>query len=342
MMLEDARAPVVVTHDAPRATLLPTGTRAVASLDAVASARRDAPGAARSVTPDNLAYVIFTSGSTGRPKGVMIEHRNVANFFAGDGRGARRRRARACGSRVTSISFDISVLELFWTLARGFKVVVQEERRRGEPSRPRERPSARGAARAPMDFSLFYFAADAGRGAGDAYRLLLEGAKFADEHGFAAVWTPERHFHAFGGLYPNPAVTSAAVAAVTERIGIRAGSVVLPLHNPIRVRGGVVGGRQPLATVASGCRSRPAGTPATSRSRPTTSRERRELMAQGHRDRPRALARRGGALPGAATGSEVDVRIFPPPVQREPPHLDHRRRLRRDVRDGRAAWAPTS
>ena len=69
----------------------------------------------------------------------------------------------------------------------------------------------------------------------DRYRLLLEGARFADRHGFAAVWTPERHFHAFGGLYPNPAVTGAALAAITERIGIRAGSVVLPLHNPIRV-----------------------------------------------------------------------------------------------------------
>ena len=52
--------------------------------------------------------------------------------------------------------------------------------------------------------------------------------------GFAAVWTPERHFHAFGGLYPNPAVTSAAIAAMTTRVKIRAGSCVLPLHHPIR------------------------------------------------------------------------------------------------------------
>src|SRR5438128_7069881 len=86
-----------------------------------------------------------------------------------------------------------------------------------------------------MDFGLLYFASDEGQDAGNRYRLLLEGAKFADQHGFEAVWTPERHFHAFGGLYPNPSVTSAAVAAVTSRIKIRAGSVVLPLQNPIRV-----------------------------------------------------------------------------------------------------------
>lgn len=85
-----------------------------------------------------------------------------------------------------------------------------------------------------MDFGLFYFA-NAGDYPRQAYDLLLRGARFADENGFSAVWTPERHFHEFGGVYPNPAVAGAAIAAVTERVGIRAGSVVAPLHNPIRV-----------------------------------------------------------------------------------------------------------
>lgn len=85
-----------------------------------------------------------------------------------------------------------------------------------------------------MDFSLFFFADSDGTG-GDRYRLLLDGARFADANGLSAVWTPERHFHSFGGLYPNPAVTGAAVAAVTERVSIRAGSVVAPLHHPIRI-----------------------------------------------------------------------------------------------------------
>lgn len=91
-----------------------------------------------------------------------------------------------------------------------------------------------------LDFSLFYFAsADDGweapaRGA-EQYRLVLEGTRFADRHGFAAVWTPERHFHAFGGLFPNPSVLGAALAMATERVAIRAGSVVLPLHHPARV-----------------------------------------------------------------------------------------------------------
>jgi natural product biosynthesis luciferase-like monooxygenase protein len=85
-----------------------------------------------------------------------------------------------------------------------------------------------------MDFSLFFFADGGSSGAG-GYRLLLESARFADANGFSAVWTPERHFHSFGGLYPNPAVTGAAVAAVTERVAVRAGSVVAPLHHPVRI-----------------------------------------------------------------------------------------------------------
>ncbi|MCT9935257.1 LLM class flavin-dependent oxidoreductase [Planotetraspora sp. A-T 1434] len=87
-----------------------------------------------------------------------------------------------------------------------------------------------------MDFSLFYFADDSeAEPAGDRYALLLEGARFADQHGFRAVWTPERHFHSFGGLYPNPSVVGAALATVTERVHIRAGSVVAPLHHPLRI-----------------------------------------------------------------------------------------------------------
>src|SRR5215212_2173828 len=86
-----------------------------------------------------------------------------------------------------------------------------------------------------IQFSLLYFDGKGGAQRRDKYRLLTEGAKFADTHGFTAVWTPERHFHPFGGLYPNPSVTSAAIAAVTERVMIRAGSVVAPLHHPLRI-----------------------------------------------------------------------------------------------------------
>ena len=95
---------------------------------------------------------------------------------------------------------------------------------------PEPEPSDR-----PIDFSLFFFSGGGSKSPAESYELLLESARFADRHGFAAVWTPERHFQDFGGLYPNPAVLGAALAAATDRLGIRAGSVVLPLHEPRRI-----------------------------------------------------------------------------------------------------------
>jgi natural product biosynthesis luciferase-like monooxygenase protein len=86
-----------------------------------------------------------------------------------------------------------------------------------------------------MDFSLFYFDGDGSIAQSGKYQLLIDSAKFADQNGFSAIWTPERHFHAFGGLYPNPAVTSAALAMITQQIQLRAGSVVFPLHDVIRI-----------------------------------------------------------------------------------------------------------
>lgn len=85
-----------------------------------------------------------------------------------------------------------------------------------------------------MEFSLFFFSGDGSTASEDKYSLLLESAKFADRNGFKAVWTPERHFEDFGGLYPNPSVVSAALAVLTENVQIRAGSVALPLHHPVR------------------------------------------------------------------------------------------------------------
>lgn len=82
---------------------------------------------------------------------------------------------------------------------------------------------------------MFFFSADSAERQDSKYQMLLECAKFADEHPFAAVWTPERHFQRFGGLYASPSVIGAALAAITKRISIRAGSVVLPLQNPLRV-----------------------------------------------------------------------------------------------------------
>ena len=225
---EDSGCPVIVTESGVADTLPQGPARLVLDTDPrLASAPATAPQGPAAEDP---AYVIYTSGSTGRPKGVVVTHRNALNFFAGmdDVLGTDPGTWLA----VTSLSFDISVLELFWTLTNGFTVVLADDAARVQPSggtAGNSGVSARG-----MEFSVYYWGNDDLPGPAK-YELLLEGAKFADANGFCAVWTPERHFHAFGGPYPNPAVTGAAAAAVTKTIGVRAGSIVAPLHHPARI-----------------------------------------------------------------------------------------------------------
>ena len=306
-MLVDTQSSVVLTVDRLRRAL-PASNATLLSLDTLVGERlgeRPRPG----TRPEHLAYVIFTSGSAGRPKGVQIEHRQVANFF-----GAMDRTLGTSPGvwlALTSVSFDISVLELFWTLTRGFTVILQEEADHQAATERRQPPRAR-----PVGFSLFYFAADAGDTAGDKYRLLLEGAQFADAHDFEAVWTPERHFHPFGGLYPNPAITGAAVAMVTTRVGIRAGSIVLPLHHPIRcaeewsVVDNLSKGRVGLS-FASGWHATDFALA------PDHFKDRRELMARGI-ETVRALWRGDAVAATSGDGSSITVKIFPPPIQSSP------------------------
>jgi len=86
-----------------------------------------------------------------------------------------------------------------------------------------------------LAFGLSYFGPYPAAFTDDKYDLLLESARYGDREGFHAIWVPERHFHEFGGFSPNPSVLAAALARETRRIQLRAGSVVLPLHDPIRV-----------------------------------------------------------------------------------------------------------
>ncbi|WP_328767492.1 non-ribosomal peptide synthetase/type I polyketide synthase [Streptomyces sp. NBC_00286] len=88
---------------------------------------------------------------------------------------------------------------------------------------------------AGCDFSLYFFGDYPEDGDRDKYALIMEASDFADRHGFHALWFPERHFNSFGALFPNPSVLAAALAARTSRIRLHAGSVVLPLHHPVRV-----------------------------------------------------------------------------------------------------------
>ena len=81
---------------------------------------------------NDLAYVIYTSGTTGIPKGVMIEHKNVANFI----KGITSIIDFSQGKKIiwlTTVSFDISVLETLLSLCKGLTIVIANENQQRNP-----------------------------------------------------------------------------------------------------------------------------------------------------------------------------------------------------------------
>jgi len=164
-----------------------------------------------------------------------------------------------------------------------------------------------------LDFSLFFFSANDEEGAGNKYDLLFRCAEFGDKHGFKAIWLPERHFTPFGGLYPNPSVLAAALAVRTKNIELRAGSVVVPLHNPVRiveewsVVDNLSGGRVALA-LASGWHKGDFAL------RPEAWHDRRERVASGMQQMQRLWRGEAVAVAGV-DGESVEVRTWPRPIQ---------------------------
>jgi natural product biosynthesis luciferase-like monooxygenase protein len=168
-----------------------------------------------------------------------------------------------------------------------------------------------------VDFSLFFFSADGNASEDQRYRLLLESARFADANGFTAIWTPERHFQSFGGLYPNPSVLSGALAMITQHVQLRAGSLVLPLHSPVRVA-------EDWALIDNLSRGRAAISFATGWHEhdyviaPENYQDRRELMFENIKLVQRLWAGEDVEIAGVG-GRKVAVKTLPRPIQPDLP-----------------------
>lgn len=123
-MLKDARVPVLLTQEH-QLGIMPEYNGRVICLDRdwekIGQESTETPRS--EVSSENLAYVIYTSGSTGKPKGVEIIHRAVVNFLFS-------MRSKPGFSEqdillsVTTLSFDIAVLEIFLPLITGARMVL--------------------------------------------------------------------------------------------------------------------------------------------------------------------------------------------------------------------------
>jgi natural product biosynthesis luciferase-like monooxygenase protein len=129
-----------------------------------------------------------------------------------------------------NISFPEKILDILWGATRNVSLVCVADLKSTGPGR-----YVYSTDEFAIDFGLFFFGGETVSGNNGKYKLLMDAARFADENGFSAVWTPERHFNEFGGLFPNPSVLSASLAMITKNVQLRAGSIVSPLHNAIRI-----------------------------------------------------------------------------------------------------------
>jgi amino acid adenylation domain-containing protein len=118
MLLTDSVSSGLVEFPRERSIHVDTEQMQIATLSAT-----DISADALSARPEDTAYVIYTSGSTGKPKGVQVPHRAVVNFLASmqmqPGLNAEDRLVA-----VTTLSFDIAVLELLLPLSVGAEVVL--------------------------------------------------------------------------------------------------------------------------------------------------------------------------------------------------------------------------
>ena len=102
--------------------------RPVLALDTMAdelAQASDARPPREAVDPESIAYVIYTSGSTGKPKGVQVPHRGVSNFITA----MQARPGIQADDKlvaVTTLSFDIAVLELMLPLSVGGEVILAD------------------------------------------------------------------------------------------------------------------------------------------------------------------------------------------------------------------------
>ncbi|HEX7183847.1 MAG TPA: amino acid adenylation domain-containing protein, partial [Thermoanaerobaculia bacterium] len=130
-LLERGEASIAITQPDPGLDL-PAGVERVV-LDETAFSTPALEPLPALQTPEDLAYVIFTSGSTGQPKGVMIDHRGALNTIMD----VNRRFGVGASDRIlalSSLSFDLSVYDVFGLLAAGGAVVVPDAGTTRDPS----------------------------------------------------------------------------------------------------------------------------------------------------------------------------------------------------------------
>lgn len=121
-VLQDSQAPLLLTQQKVLETLSCDRPMAIClDTDWSLIAQESKTNLKSAVSPNNLAYIIYTSGSSGRPKGVQLQHSGVVNFLSSMQRDFHITTQDSLLA-VTTLSFDIAVLEIFLPLITGARL----------------------------------------------------------------------------------------------------------------------------------------------------------------------------------------------------------------------------
>ncbi len=121
MMVEDAKLKLIISSNALAHAFNFPREKLVHVDDALLRSTNGIVYTPVTCKKDQLAYILFTSGSTGRPKGVAVKHQSVVNLLL-DLKDRFSFESKDILLAVTTISFDISVLEIFLPLISGGRI----------------------------------------------------------------------------------------------------------------------------------------------------------------------------------------------------------------------------
>jgi amino acid adenylation domain-containing protein len=236
LILQDTQAPVLLTQqrlcpeDTPK---LPESIVSVICLDADWSqiAQQPCHPVSTDVTTDHLAYIIYTSGSTGKPKGVGCHHRGVVNLLAD----FQRRQPIASGTACswwTSLSFDVSIYELFSALVAGGALHIVPDTARVEADVLRHwlHQQQIGSAYLPP-FLLANLAADWERMPTPPLQRLLVGVEPIPEPLLARITAAIPGLQIINGYGPTEATVCATLLDFDPRT---AGAGITPIGRPVQ------------------------------------------------------------------------------------------------------------
>jgi amino acid adenylation domain-containing protein len=239
-MLEDSRAPVLLTQESLTARLPEHRARVLCvDSDCEAIVRESEENPINSSQPGNLAYIIYTSGSTGQPKGVLVSHGSIADHCCD----AQRLYQLAPSDRVLqfgSMSFDLSLEQILPTLIVGARLVMAGEVWRATEFHNKASEFGLTVLNLPTAYwqeLVREWAAAPAPTLSTQYRLFVVGGDIMLPE-LLSLWqaTPFRFIRLLNAYGPTEATITAAAFEITPRPAASASLPRVPIGRPLANR----------------------------------------------------------------------------------------------------------